>query len=126
MLGVLEIAFRHHDVAGGLGIAAELEVLVGHRLGGAADLHVRTVALVDAAQRVAAAASAAAAATAATSAAMAVAVAVLVSRSHRHSIFRLGLILGCSALAHETCQVPWQFGFTSAQKVSVFKLNPLV
>ena len=86
MLGVLEIAFRHHDVAGGLGVAAELQVLVGNGLGGAADLHVRTVALIDAAQRVATAATAAAA-TAAASAAMAVAVAVLVSRSHRNSIF---------------------------------------
>ena len=95
MLGVLEIALSHDDVAGRLGIAAELQVLVSNCLGGAPDLHVRTVALVDAAQRVAAATPAAAtAATAATSAAMTVAVTVLVSRSHRYSIFRLGLTLG--------------------------------
>ena len=87
VLGMLEIALSHHDVAGGLGIAAELEILVGDGLSGAADLHVRPVALIHPAQRVSPASAAAAAPTAA-SAAMAVAIAVLVSGSHRNLIFQ--------------------------------------
>jgi hypothetical protein len=84
MLGMLEIAFRHHDVAGGLGVAAQLQILVCNGLRRAPHLHIGSVALIDSAQRIASA-SAAAAPTAA-SAAMAVAVPVLVSGSHRSSI----------------------------------------
>ncbi len=64
MLGMLEIAFRHHDVAGGLRVPPELEVFVRNRLRRSADLHVRAVAFVDAAQRIAAAAGIASAAAA--------------------------------------------------------------
>jgi hypothetical protein len=49
----------HHIVARCLGIAAELEIFVGDRLGRAADFHIRAVALIDAIDRVAAAATAA-------------------------------------------------------------------
>ena len=52
MLGMLEIAFRHDDVAGRLGIPAELQIFVCNGLGGAPDLHVGPVALIHPAQRV--------------------------------------------------------------------------
>ena len=45
MLGMLEIVLGHHRIAGGLGIARQLEVFLGDMLGIAADLDVRTVAL---------------------------------------------------------------------------------
>ncbi len=60
VLGELVVALRHDDVARDLGIAAQLEVFVGDGLGGAPDLHVRPVALIDPAQRIATATAAAA------------------------------------------------------------------
>lgn len=90
MLGELIIALRHHDITGGLGIAAQLKVFVRHGLGGAAHFDVRPVALVNAAQRIAA--HMAAASTAATGCAMTIAPTLLVvvlTRSHMISIVML-------------------------------------
>jgi hypothetical protein len=81
VLGVLKITLGHDDVARGLGVAAKLEVFVCNRLRSTTDLHVRPVALIDPAQRIATAAAAPTA-----SAAMAVAVAVLVGWSHSKSV----------------------------------------
>jgi len=53
MLCVLQIVLGHHAVAARLGVASELEVLLGDVSRVAAHLHVRSVALVVAAQRVA-------------------------------------------------------------------------
>lgn len=44
MLGVLVIVFGHHRVAGRLGIARQLQILLGDMLGIAADLDVRPIA----------------------------------------------------------------------------------
>lgn len=66
MLCVLEIAFRHDDIAGSHRIPAKLKILVGDGLGGAADLYIRSVALIDPIERIAATTPASAAATMAT------------------------------------------------------------
>ena len=42
VLGMLEIVFRHHAVAGGVGIARELEIFLIHIRRGAADFHFRS------------------------------------------------------------------------------------
>ena len=123
MFGVLEIAFRHHDVAGGLCVTAQLQVFVGNSLRRTPDLHVGSVALIHSAQRIAPAS--AAAAPAAASAAMAVAVPVLVSGSHRSSIILTWSRVAstCSLTAEEVQRQPV---CKSAQKASVFKFYPLV
>ena len=64
MLGVLEIAFRHDDIAGSHRVPAKLKILVGDGLGGAANLYIRSVAFIDAIERIAATAPASTAATA--------------------------------------------------------------
>ena len=55
VFGKLIIAFGHHAVAGGLGIAAELEIFVGDGLRRAADFHIGTIALINPVYGVAAA-----------------------------------------------------------------------
>ena len=52
MFGVLEIAFGHHRIAGGLGVARELEVFFGDVMGGAPDLDVWSVKLIGPGKRV--------------------------------------------------------------------------
>src|SRR5690606_28256584 len=52
MLGVLEIVFGHHPIAGALRIARQRGVFLGDLLRGAANLHVRPVALIASGQRV--------------------------------------------------------------------------
>ena len=47
VLGVLEVAFRHHAVAAAGRVAAELEVFLEQLLGGAADAQVRSIAVED-------------------------------------------------------------------------------
>src|SRR5208283_5633483 len=47
VLGVLEIAFRHHPVAARGRVAAELQVFLEQLLGGAADADVRAAAVED-------------------------------------------------------------------------------
>ena len=59
MFGKLEIAFGHDIVAGGLRIAAKLHVFLGYSLRRAPHLHIRSVALIDPVDRVAATAAAA-------------------------------------------------------------------
>jgi len=66
MLGVLEITFRHDNIAGSQSVPAKLQILVGDCLGGTANLHIRPVALIDTIERIAAPASASTAATMAT------------------------------------------------------------
>ena len=50
VLGVLQITFRHDRVAGGLGVARKLQILFRDMLGGATDLHIRSVRFVAAGQ----------------------------------------------------------------------------
>lgn len=52
MLGVLEVVLSRYRVARGLGVASELQVLLGDMLRRAADLDVRTIRLVAPLQRV--------------------------------------------------------------------------
>jgi hypothetical protein len=52
MLGVLVVVLSGHRVAGGLGVAGELKVLLGHVVRGSSDLHLRTVRLVNPRQRI--------------------------------------------------------------------------
>jgi hypothetical protein len=66
MFRVLEITFRHDDIAGSHRIPPKLKVLVGDGLGGSADLHVRPVAFIDTVERIAASTSASATTTMAT------------------------------------------------------------
>jgi hypothetical protein len=54
MFCMLEIAFRHDDIAGSHRIPAKLKILVGDGLGGAADLYIWSVAFIDAIERIAA------------------------------------------------------------------------
>jgi hypothetical protein len=61
MLRMLIIALSHHRVAGDLRVATELKIFVGYRLRRAAHLHIGSIALVDAIQRVSATATTAAA-----------------------------------------------------------------
>jgi hypothetical protein len=60
MFGVLEITFRRHGIAGGLGVARELCVFLGDVVSGSADLHVRAVRLVHPRHRIVATAIASA------------------------------------------------------------------
>jgi hypothetical protein len=52
VLGMLEIILRHHRIAAGLRIARQLQIFLGDMGGIAAHLHVRTVALEIAGQRI--------------------------------------------------------------------------
>ena len=52
MFGVLEIALGHHRVAGGLGVARELQVFLGHVMGRAPDLYVRPVGFIGPGKRI--------------------------------------------------------------------------
>jgi len=52
MLGVLEVVLRSDRIAGTLGIAGQLQILLGDVVSGAADLHLRAVRLVDPRQRI--------------------------------------------------------------------------
>ena len=60
MLGMLEIVLGHHRIAGGLGIARQLEIFLRDMLGIAPDLDVRTVALEHPVDRISLATAAAA------------------------------------------------------------------
>jgi hypothetical protein len=55
VLGVLQVALGHHDIAGGMGVAGQLHVFLGDVGGGAAHLHVRPVRFKGARQGVGAA-----------------------------------------------------------------------
>jgi hypothetical protein len=63
VLGVLVIALRHDRIPGRMRIPCELHVLFGDRLRCAADLHIGTIALIDAVDGIAPASTASAAAT---------------------------------------------------------------
>jgi hypothetical protein len=91
VLGVLEIVFSVHNLAGRNRITRQLQVFVGHRLGVATHLHVRAVALVNPVQRVGLPPAATAAATAATTAATASGP-VLVMLSLSHAVSSPGLL----------------------------------
>ena len=52
MLGVLQVAFRHDRIAGGLRVARQLQIFLGDMLGGAADFHVGPVRFVAPRQRI--------------------------------------------------------------------------
>ena len=89
VLGVLEVAFRHHRIAGRLCIARQLQVFLADVVGSAPDFHVGAVRLVRPSQRIGA---------------FAIVVAVIVvvaathtlvlTRSHRCSLIGIGLWLG--------------------------------
>jgi hypothetical protein len=52
VFGVLVVIFRRNGIARGLRVTRQLEVLIGDVVGGAADLHVGPVGLVDAGERI--------------------------------------------------------------------------
>ncbi len=56
MLGVLEVILGRDRIAGGLGVTRELEILLRHVIGRAANLHIRAVGFIHPCQRVVAAA----------------------------------------------------------------------
>src|SRR5690606_32151707 len=56
VLGVLQIVLRHHAVAGTHRVTRQCRVFLGDLLRGAADLHIRTIALIGAGERIGAAA----------------------------------------------------------------------
>ena len=66
VLGVLEVVLGGDRIAGGLGVARKLQILLGDVVSGAADLHLRAVRLVNPRQWIVMMTAAAAAATAAT------------------------------------------------------------
>ena len=55
VLGVLQVVFSRDRIAAGVGVARELQILLGDVMGVAADLHVRPVRFVRAGQRIGAA-----------------------------------------------------------------------
>jgi hypothetical protein len=91
VLGMLEVVFSVHNLAGRNRITRQLQVFVGHRLGVATHLHVRAVALVNPVQGVGLPPAATAAATAATTAATASGP-VLVMLSLSHAVSSPGLL----------------------------------
>jgi hypothetical protein len=52
VFSVLEIALGHNRVAGGLGVARELQVFLGHVMGCAPDLHIRPVGFIGPGKRI--------------------------------------------------------------------------
>jgi hypothetical protein len=74
MFGVLEIAFRHHRVAGALGVAGELKIFLGHMMSSPTDFHIRTIRLIGAGERIG------------TLAVVATAHALILTWSHRRSL----------------------------------------
>jgi hypothetical protein len=52
VLGVLVVVFGGDRIAGSRGVAGQLQVLLGDMVRGPADLHIRTVRLVDPRQRI--------------------------------------------------------------------------
>jgi hypothetical protein len=91
VLSVLVVAFRHHYVARGMGIAGELHVFFGNRLRRAADLHIGSVAFVDAVDGIAAPASSPAW-TAASSAATRSFVVVVIVLALSHDLLSLAYV----------------------------------
>jgi hypothetical protein len=123
VLRILIIALCHNTIAGGLGVAAELQVFVSHGLGGAADFHVRSVAFIDTAERIAAAAATAATSTAATAAMPVSAAFTVLPRSHVISIFRCE----CSIPAHAVLNAakPSEAIRDTTQIMSLFNILPV-
>ena len=52
MLGVLEVVFGRHRIAGGLRVTGELEIFLRHVMRRAADFHIRAVGFINPCQRV--------------------------------------------------------------------------
>jgi hypothetical protein len=83
VLGVLVIALRSNGVAAGMRIAGELHVFLGDGLGIAPDLHIRTIRLIGAGQRIGCLVAAVVVAATATSVAVAATHAPVLAWSHR-------------------------------------------
>jgi hypothetical protein len=83
VLGVLVIALRRNGVAAGMRIAGELHVFLGDGLGIAPDLHIRTIRLIGAGQRIGCLVAAVVVAATATSIAVAATHAPVLAWSHR-------------------------------------------
>ena len=83
VLGVLVIALRGNGVATGMRIAGELHVFLGDGLGIAPDLHIRTIRLIGAGQRIGGLVAAVVVAATATSIAVAATHAPVLALSHR-------------------------------------------